>query len=68
MTELYNLSSDEGETNDLADERPEIVSELRTKFDAVIARGASRPGMTSANDATVNYAVTQTERWAPVAD
>ena len=68
VTELYNLSADEGETNDLADERPEVVSELRAKFDEVIARGASRAGVTSANDAAVNYTVTQTERWAPVAD
>lgn len=68
VTELYNLSSDEAEADNLAEERPEIVNALRKKFDEVISRGASRAGIGSANDASVNYGTTQSVRWAQIAD
>ena len=55
------------EQHDLASERPDMVDELRGRFDEVIARGASRPGIESLNDADVRYDITQTERWAPPA-
>ncbi len=65
VTELYNLSSDEAEAHNLADERPETVAKLRERFDEVISRGASRAGISSANDASVKYGTTQSVRWAP---
>ena len=67
IAELYNLGSDLAEQHDLASERPDMVDELRGRFDEVIARGASRPGIESLNDADVRYDITQTERWAPPA-
>ena len=68
VAELYDLASDESETRNLVDERPEVVSELRAKLDEVIARGASRDGVTSANDAAVDYGTTQPVRWAEPAE
>ena len=63
VVELYDLASDVAEEVDLSAERPEVVKALRSKFDEVISRGASRLGVTSANDAPVDYSVTQTVRW-----
>ena len=65
ITELYNLETDIAEEQDLASEKPEVVEELQERFDELIARGASRPGIESANDADIRYGMTQTERWAP---
>lgn len=67
IAELYNLESDIAEEHDLAAENPEMAEELKRRFDEVIARGASRPGVESANDAAIRYEITQTERWAPPA-
>ena len=65
IAELYDLGSDIAEEHDLASERPEKVAELQERFDEMIARGASRSGIVSANDAEIRYDITQTERWAP---
>ncbi len=67
IAELYNLDSDIAEERDLAGEEPETVGELKRRFDALIARGASRPGIESSNDTAVRYEITQLERWAPPA-
>lgn len=66
VIELYNLDDDIGEERDLAAERPEVVEQLRAKFDSVVSTGASRPGIESANDAPVRYESTQTVRWIPL--
>ncbi|MCY4187050.1 MAG: arylsulfatase, partial [Bryobacterales bacterium] len=68
VPELYNLSDDIAESKNLAEERPEIVEELQAKFDAMIARGATRAGITARNDTDVQYATTQEVRWAPAAE
>ncbi len=68
VAELYDLAADPGETMDLSGERPEVVAELRSKLDGVIARGASRPGTDGANDAPVRYGTTQTVRWTPLGE
>ena len=68
VPELYNLAEDIAESNDLSEERPEIVEELRSKFDAMIDRGATRTGIAARNDADVQYVTTQEVRWAPVAE
>jgi arylsulfatase A-like enzyme len=65
VAELYNLAEDIAETRDLARERPEMAEKLRARLDEVIARGASRPGVTGKNDGEVRYHVTQTVRWIP---
>lgn len=65
IAELYNLESDIAEEHDLAADKPEMVENLKRRFDELIARGASRPGVESANDAAIRYDITQTERWAP---
>ena len=65
IAELYNLESDIAEENDLAADKPDMVEELKRRFDELIARGASRPGIESANDAAIRYDITQPERWAP---
>ncbi len=67
IAELYNLESDIAEEHDLVAENPEMAEELKRRFDELIARGASRPGVESANDAVIHYEITQTERWAPPA-
>ena len=48
--ELFDLESDLGEKNDLAAERPEMVAELRRKFDAWSKANAPRIGRGGAND------------------
>ena len=68
VVELYNLADDIAEERDIASESPERVAELRAKFDQVVATGASREGVASANDAPVQYDVTQAVRWAPLAE
>ncbi len=67
VAELYNLETDIAEAHDLASEHPDMVGDLTRRFDDLIARGASRPGIESANDTAVRYGITQLERWAPPA-
>ena len=40
--QLYNLSQDIGETINLFDDNPEIVSELRKEMNYIITSGSSR--------------------------
>lgn len=68
VIELYNLDDDIAEERDLAADRPEVVEQLRAKFDSVVSTGASRPGIDSANDAPVRYESTQTVRWTPLSE
>ncbi len=41
--QLYNLAEDLGETNNLAEEHPELVEELHAELEALRAAGRSRP-------------------------
>ena len=61
--ELYNLEADVAEQRDLAEQHPEIARKMQEQLDRLIARGASRPGQSGANDGVVRYDVTQTVRW-----
>ena len=63
IAELYDLSKDIGETNDLALERPEKATELTAELDELIRSGASRPGAIGRNDCEVRFDVTQQFRW-----
>ncbi len=49
--ELYNLSTDPGEQNNLADERPEIVTALRARCEAHRARRMAETGLGDPLDA-----------------
>ena len=40
--QLYNLSQDLGETTNLFDDNPEIVSELRREMNYIVTSGSSR--------------------------
>lgn len=68
VTELYNLESDLAESVNLADERSDMIAELQAKFDAVVARGATRPDIAATNDAPIVYDSTQVVRWIPIGD
>ena len=68
VIELYNLTEDIAEKNDLAAEHPEIVRELVVKLTAVVDSGRSRPGPPVSNDTKVRFDTIQTERWAPGLD
>ena len=48
--ELFNLRQDVGEKTDLAAQKPEIVAQLRQKFDAWSKLNAPRIGKGGAND------------------
>jgi hypothetical protein len=48
--ELFNLRQDVGEKTDLAAQKPEIVAQLRQKFDAWSKLNARRIGTGGAND------------------
>lgn len=65
IVELYNLDSDIGEEQDLAEKCPQRVSQMAADFKQLIERGSSRAGQKAANDTQVRFDVTQKQRWAP---
>ncbi len=67
LVELYNLEEDIAEETNLASEHPEIVERMTAGLAEVIARGASRHGLESANDTEVRFDTIQRQRWAPAA-
>ena len=67
IVELYNLDDDIAESNNLSDKRPDIVKQMTTQLTEVIARGASRPGLKSANDTDVRFDTIQMKRWGDAA-
>lgn len=48
--ELYDLSTDVAESNDVAMDHPELVEALQTKMNALVATGRSTPGPSQSND------------------
>ncbi len=65
VVQLYDLSTDMAEKDDLANERPEIVAKLTQRLQDVVDRGRSRPGPVTPNDTHVRFDTIQNERWAP---
>lgn len=53
--QLYNLQEDLGETRNLYAANPNLVGEMTTLLEDLIARGRSTPGERSANDVPVNW-------------
>lgn len=51
--QLYNLSTDLGETRNLAEDEPERLAEMRSLLESLIARGRSTPGDPGSNDVQV---------------
>ena len=51
--QLYHLSEDLGEADNLAARMPEKVAEMKTRLDALIAQGRSTPGAPQQNDVKV---------------
>jgi arylsulfatase A len=51
--QLYDLASDLGETNNLAGEMPDRVSEMKTLMEKLISDGRSTPGSKQENDVEV---------------
>ena len=64
IAELYDLSGDVAEQNDLAETKPAVVRRLSNQLTKLINNGASRPGQSGSNDCEVRYDQTQTLRWA----
>ncbi|MBN7812484.1 arylsulfatase [Algoriphagus sp. H41] len=62
--ELYNLSEDPEERNDLLERHPDIAAQLERELRAVVERGTSRKGKKQANDVEVRFDVIQKARWA----
>jgi len=50
QVQLYNLTEDPGEENNLQDQRPEIVEELKSLLTKHILEGRSTPGPVQQND------------------
>ncbi|MFK5923175.1 MAG: arylsulfatase [Verrucomicrobiota bacterium] len=67
IVELYNLDDDVAESNNLSDKHPDVVKRMTAQLSEVIARGASRTGLNSANDTDVRFDTIQMQRWAPAA-
>jgi arylsulfatase A len=65
IPELYHLSEDIDESENLIEAHPEMADRLSQKLRAVIARGTSRSGPDQSNDSEVIMDVTQQLRWAP---
>jgi len=51
--QLYNLTDDLGETNNLAAAMPEKVAEMTAHLEKLITDGRSTPGPRQKNDVTV---------------
>ncbi len=51
--QLYDLSTDIAETNNVSTEHPEIVAKLTRQLEASIANGRSTPGAKQANDVEI---------------
>ncbi len=51
--QLYNLENDIGETENLADQQPERVADMKAVLDSMIQFGRSTPGPAQSNDVTV---------------
>ena len=52
--QLYDMSKDSGETNNVASSNPEVVARLTKLLDQYVAAGRSTPGAKQTNDVTVN--------------
>lgn len=52
-SQLYDMSKDRKESNNLAEARPAIVAELTAMLESAISNGRSTPGPKQANDAEV---------------
>lgn len=64
IAELYNLETEIAEQANLAALNPEIVHQMRTALEQVIARGATRGVAGAKNDAEVRFDITKPARWA----
>lgn len=53
--QLYNLADDLGETNNLYDQKPELVSELSALMQGIVDHGRSTSGPVQKNDVSVNW-------------
>jgi arylsulfatase A-like enzyme len=67
IVELYNLETDIAEQKDLAAQKPEVVSRMRTALEQLIARGSSRGVAGAKNDTEVRVDITKLARWGPEA-
>lgn len=65
VVELYNLATDIGEQHDVSKLHPEKVEQMTDALRTLVARGASRPGQSGANDTIVQFETTQAKRWGP---
>ena len=48
--ELYNLTTDPGEEDNVADQHPDQVAQMRTKATQIVINGRTTPGAVQAND------------------
>ena len=53
--QLYNLKNDPGETNNVIDQNPEIVLQLKNLLKSYILNGRSTPGKKQKNDNVDNW-------------
>lgn len=53
MVQLYNMETDKGEQNNLANKKPEVVKELRTLLEKQIKAGRSTAGPEQKNDGPI---------------
>ena len=49
-TELYDLTTDPGEEDNVADQHPDQVAQMRTKATQIVINGRTTPGAVQAND------------------
>ena len=55
LVQLYDLDSDVGETNNIAEKYPEVVNELKNLLNADILSGRSTPGENQENEPSDNW-------------
>ena len=62
---LFDLAADVAEAEDLAEQQPGRVAQMTADLRALIDRGATRTAVKAENDADVDFATMQRQRWAP---
>jgi arylsulfatase A len=68
VVELYNLTDDLAEKNNVAKQHPDIVQQLTIELQRRVDGGRSTPGIPQHNDRKVRFDVIQTERWAELSN
>ena len=64
QVELYHMTEDIAESQELSKQHPEKVAQMTQELRELVQRGSSRPGANNRNDVHVRFDTIQEVRWA----